>query len=188
VTDLLAYLRTQTGGRGPGREFAPGPPDKGSAIFREKKCVACHTGPRSLEGRPTRYTLTDLAAAMWNHPFQVQSRMAALTYEEMRDLVGYVLSMQFFEERGDIEHGRKLFRSKRCGACHDGAPGSAPPRTVMAGRMTSFAIMAALFRHGPAMLETMRRRNLSWPRFDAAEMADLSAYLHGLELKRRTAR
>ena len=188
LTDLLAYLREQRSETGPAREFSPGPPDEGAAIFRQKGCVPCHMGSHSLEARPTRHTLTDLTAAMWNHPFRVPSQPAVLSYEDMRDLVGYVMSMQFFEERGDIEQGRKVFQRKHCAQCHDDPSSGAPPRSAMAGRMTSFGIMAALFRHGPSMLKAMRRRNLSWPRFDALDMADLSAYLHGLEFKRRSTR
>ena len=188
LTDLLAYLRGQRGETAARREFAPGPPDAGRMIFREKRCIACHTGMHSLEARPTRYTVTELTTAMWNHPFQIHSRPAPLTYEEMRDLIGYVMSMQFFEERGDVEEGRKVYQRKRCGRCHDGAGSGATPRSEMTGRMTSFDIVAALFRRGPAMLESMRREKLSWPRFNAVEMANLSAYLHGLEFKRRQAR
>jgi mono/diheme cytochrome c family protein len=188
LTDLLAYLRGLRGETTAVREFAPGPPASGRTVFREKRCFICHRGAHSLEARPTRHTLTDLTAAMWNHPFQVQSQAAPLTYEEMRDLVGYVVSMQFFEERGDVEEGRKVFQRKHCGRCHDNAMSGAPPRSEMTGRMTSLAIMAALFRHGPSMLERMRREKLSWPHFNGLEMADLSAYLHGLEFRRRTPR
>jgi hypothetical protein len=53
--------------------------------------------------------------------------------------------------------------------------------------MTSFGIFAALWKHGPAMLQSMRERKFKWPRFTGMEMADLSAYLHGLELKKRLA-
>jgi hypothetical protein len=31
----------------------------------------------------------------------------------------------------------------------------------------------------------MRQLGTAWPRFDGTEMADLTAYLHGLEFKRR---
>ena len=47
-------------------------------------------------------------------------------------------------------------------------------------------MVAALWKHGPAMLLSMRQRNVPWPRFTGAEMADISAYLYGLELRRRT--
>jgi hypothetical protein len=51
--------------------------------------------------------------------------------------------------------------------------------------MTSFDMVAALWKHGPAMLDQMRGQNLAWPQFAGDEMADLTAYLHGAELKHR---
>ena len=55
----------------------------------------------------------------------------------------------------------------------------------MAGRMTSYGMLSALWKHGPQMLNTMQQSGISWPRLDAQEMADLTAYLHGTEFKRR---
>jgi hypothetical protein len=34
-------------------------------------------------------------------------------------------------------------------------------------------------------MNRMQRQKIAWPRFSGSEMADLSAYLHGFELKRR---
>jgi hypothetical protein len=51
--------------------------------------------------------------------------------------------------------------------------------------MTSFDMVAALWKHGPEMLNRMRLRKISWPRFGGSEMADLAAYLHGSNLKQR---
>jgi mono/diheme cytochrome c family protein len=103
----------------------------------------------------------------------------------MRRLVGYLVSTQFFEERGDQEQGKRVFASKHCGACHDDSSSGAPGRSAMAGRMTSFEMVAALWKHGPAMLNRMRLKEISWPRFSGSEMADLTAYLHGFKLKQR---
>lgn len=58
---------------------------------------------------------------MWNHPSSTHSAPAQLSYDEMRELVGGLVAMQFFEEQGDPEQGRKVFAGKRCGACHDDA-------------------------------------------------------------------
>jgi hypothetical protein len=51
--------------------------------------------------------------------------------------------------------------------------------------MTSLGMVAALWKHGPAMADRMRRDKVAWPRFKGSEMADLIAYLHGAEFKRR---
>ena len=39
-------------------------------------------------------------------------------------------------------------------------------------------MVAALWRHGPAMLQRLNEKHLSWPRFDGHEMSDLIAYLN----------
>ena len=184
MTDLLVYLRsTQEPGHAAG--FSPGSAESGEKLFVSKGCAGCHRGTLTLEARPTRYSLTDFAATMWNHAFRTANDPAPLSYEEMRRVVGYLISTQFFEERGDLEQGKKVFASKHCGACHDDPSSGAPGRPAMAGRMTSFEMVAALWKHGPEMLNRMRLKKISWPQFSGSEMADLGAYLHGLRLKQR---
>jgi mono/diheme cytochrome c family protein len=185
LTDVLVYLRGRVGNRGRSAEFSPASAVDGQTVFAVKGCAVCHTGGRALEARPTRYSLTDFAAAMWNHPFRISNRPPQLSYEEMRRLVGYLVSMQFFEERGDLERGKGVFAAKRCGACHDNPSSGAPARAALAGKMTSFDLVAALWKHGPAMLDRMRQQKVAWPQFAGTEMADLTAYLHGAELKHR---
>jgi mono/diheme cytochrome c family protein len=185
LTDVLVYLREVAGTPHRKAEFSPASAETGRRIFVSKGCVACHKGGHSLETRPTRYSLTEFAAALWNHPSRIASRLPELSYEEMRQLVGYLVSVQFFEERGDLARGERVYAAKHCGACHDNPARGAPPRASLAGRMTSFDMVAALWKHGPAMLDRMRQRGLPWPHFTGTEMADLTAYLHGAELKHR---
>jgi hypothetical protein len=82
---------------------------------------------------------------MWNHPFRTLPSPAPLSYEEMRRLVGYLVSTQFFEERGNPEQGEKVFARKHCGGCHDDPASGAQGRSAMAGRITSFGMVAALW-------------------------------------------
>jgi len=184
LTDLLVYLRS-TQKPGCAGAFSPGSAESGGELLASKGCAGCHAGELALEARPTRYSLTDFAAAMWNHQLRTPFNPAPLTYEEMRRLVGYLVSTQFFEERGDLEQGKKVFARKHCGACHDDPSSGAPGRPAMAGRITSFGMVAALWKHGPAMLSGMRLKKISWPRFGGSEMADLAAYLYGYRLKQR---
>jgi cytochrome c551/c552 len=185
LADLLAHLRSLPQLRGRQASLAPASADSGQALYQAKGCAGCHRGALALEDRPTRYSLTEFAAAMWNHPARTPGALGPLTQEEMSGVVGYLFSRQFFEERGEIERGRRVYAQKKCGACHDQALSGAPPASRMAGRMTSYAMVAALWRHGPAMEARMRQLRIPWPRFDGPEMADLTAYLHGLEFKRR---
>ena len=184
LTDLLVYLRS-TQEPGHAGDFSPGSAESGEKLFVSKGCAGCHRGALALEARPTRYSLTDFAAAMWNHSFRAAQNPAPLSYEEMRRLVGYLVSTQFFEERGDLEQGKRVFASKHCGACHDDPSSGAPGRPAMAGRMTSFEMVAALWKHGPEMLNRMRLKKISWPRFSGSEMADLGSIPARFQLKQR---
>jgi mono/diheme cytochrome c family protein len=184
LADLLAYLRS-TLEHSPAGEFSPAPADIGEKLFAAKGCAECHKGTLALDARTTRYSLTDFAASMWNHPFRTMPNPGQLSYGEMRELVGYLVSTQFFEERGNPDRGRRAFAEKRCAACHDNPSTGAPARSTMEGAMTSFGMVAALWQHGPAMLDRMRREKIAWPHFSGSEMADLTAYLHGVEFRRR---
>ena len=185
MTDLLAWLRAS---RPPGHAAGTTPvsPESGRTLLVSKGCAGCHRGALALESHRTRYSLTDFAAAMWNHPFRTANHQTPVSLEEMRRLVGYLVATQFFDERGDPGHGKRVFESKRCSGCHDDSSSGAPGRSVMLGTMTSFGMVAALWKHGPMMLNAMRRQNIPWPRFNGPEMSDVSAYLHGLQLKRRS--
>ncbi|MGP0071790.1 MAG: hypothetical protein ACLPWF_07645 [Bryobacteraceae bacterium] len=59
---------------------------------------------------------------------------------------------------------------------------------LMAERMTSLGLVAAVWKHGAEMMDGMNHQKIAWPRFAGSEIADLSAYLHGFEFKRRTIR
>jgi len=185
MTDLLVWLRNAQV-RKQTDEFAPVAPESGQVLFASKGCAGCHVGTRTLKASRTRYGLDEFATAMWNHPFRAGPPRTPMSYEEMRRVVGYLVATQFFEERGNPESGERLFAQKRCSGCHDDPSSGAPPRSAMSGRMTSYGMVAALWKHGPAMRNAMRQRGIPWPRFEGSEMADVSAYLHGLQFKRRT--
>ena len=185
LIDLLDWLRSLRH-QGHIAGFVPVSPESGRALLVSKGCTGCHRGALTLEAHRTRYGLTDFAAALWSHPLRAGQHQAPLNQEEMRRLVGYLIATQFFEERGDPDHGKRVFKKKRCSICHDNPSTGAPARTRMAGHMTSLGLVAALWKHGPETMNRMRRQKIAWPRFAGSEMADLSAYLHGLEFKQRT--
>ena len=186
LTDLLAWLRTMRRDDQPAA-FAPASPESGRALLVSKGCAGCHQGREALEAHRTRYGLVDLAAALWNHPLNTGQHGQQLSLEEMRCLLGYLVATQFFEERGNPHQGGRAFNRKHCNVCHDDPSSGAPPKTGMAGHMTSYGLVAALWKHGPEMMDRMQKRKIAWPNFDGIEMADLSAYLHGLQFKRRAA-
>jgi mono/diheme cytochrome c family protein len=180
LADLLVYLQSLSQTPGRPAQFGPAPAGAGAALFKSKGCAGCHHGKLAFEEHNTRYGLVEFAADMWNHAPEMGSRRPALTYPEMQRLVSYVTSIQFFEERGSPARGRKVFAKKNCTTCHDRGSLSS-----LAGRMSAFAMVEALWKHGPTMLARIQQQKISWPRFTGAEMADLMAFLNGPQLRRR---
>jgi mono/diheme cytochrome c family protein len=183
-SDLLVYLRNLPSARQLPPEFNVTFGAKGGELFWEKDCQRCHNSDTSFAGRIRGRTLTDIAAEMWNHG----PRMAALNVTpamfqpgEMGELLGYVWARQFFEDGRDPEHGRRVFVAKRCASCHE--TGAAPTLPAAGHAYSAAAMIAALWRHGPAMLERMKSQGVAWPRLDASDMSGLIAYLNRSQKK-----
>jgi cytochrome c2 len=178
LTDIVVYLQTQPGMKKAQPEFAPASAETGQMLFQVKGCAECHRSSNALENRFSNRTMNDFAAAMWNHAAEMHQVPPDLRTEEMRRIVGYLWSIQFFEPKGNGARGQKVFENKRCATCHVG--GGAPDLAARP-EMNSFGMVSALWDHGPAMLDQMRGKNIRWPRFNTNEMADLIAYLQGMK-------
>jgi hypothetical protein len=63
----------------------------------------------------------------------------------------------------------------------------APDLTISTERYSPITMSAAIWRHGPAMIEALDRQKLQWPELKPSEMADLITYLNS-RLVRRIAR
>jgi mono/diheme cytochrome c family protein len=176
-------------------------PLAGSRVFGEKGCSRCHAingvggrvGP-DLGRAPGPHGFYDLGAAMWNHLPQMAQRMRELGIPRPRldareagDLIAFLSTLNYFDPPGDVEKGRRLFTGKRCIVCHQvgGTGGVVGPSLDFLGHFGSpiFAA-AAMWNHGPAMAEAMRRRGIPRPRFDGSELADLIAYLRSISPER----
>jgi mono/diheme cytochrome c family protein len=199
LTDLLVYLRNlpvQGSASSVRSEPVVVQIDSagGQAIFESKGCAACHTGKLDLPPLLKRETLTDIAAAMWNHEPQMERMMAAkaasktaanvperpahLEFDEMRELIGYLWAREFFEDSGNASRGARVFEAKRCATCHLTGANEAPRLPAADRSFTGATMVSALWRHGPTMLAKMQSNNQAWPRFDGTQMADVIAYLN----------
>jgi cytochrome c2 len=80
---------------------------------------------------------------------------------------------------GDPARGQELFAAKQCVRCHRPRPqaGPGPPLDVLRRPQGSYELAGRLWNHAPAMFTVLKLEGLEWPRLDAAEMADLMAYL-----------
>jgi len=192
LVDLLVYLQHLPETRAVQAVFAPADPREGQALFEHKGCLNCHTlGTREANkinllalGKPW-LSMAEFASVMWNHAPQMHRRAEAtggsvptFSGAEMNHLVGYLFLTGFFQERGDARRGRRVFVRKQCASCHEQkAIASAPDLNQFREGISPVFMTAALWKHGPKMLEAMKQRGISWPLFSGSEMADLIAYL-----------
>ena len=178
LRDVLVYLQNLPETRALVTAFEFPPSASGAALFQSKGCTVCHQGKLALENRLRNQNLTDIAVDMWNHQANMKQPAPNLSQEEMRQILGYVWTRQYFRGSGDAEHGKQVFAAKSCAACHNDSASGAPPLTRSPEGYSDISIISALWEHGPRMLDLMTERKLAWPRFTAQEMADLIAFLN----------
>ena len=176
LADILVYVRSLPSAPSADAGFEIASGGDGQALFQSKGCTACHTGKLDLPPRLRGMTLTEIAATMWNHQPRMASTPPHFEAREMRDLLSYLWAEQFFRGSGNAAAGQRVFAAKKCTTCHENGPG---PMLPPAGRsFTGASMVSSLWSHGPNMLQEMKSKNIGWPRFDGAQMADLIAFLN----------
>ena len=179
MADIFVYARSHPETRGQKTSFELGSGERGAAIFSEKGCEGCHKAELSLETRLKEKTVSEIAVAMWNHVPQMSPGSAQRFQPgEMGQLLNYLWARQYFAGVGDAGRGRKTFVAKGCNSCHDHPANGAPDLAKLKGNFSSIAMVSALWRHGPAMLDRMKQKNIDWPRFEGREMANVISYLN----------
>ncbi|HLH16053.1 MAG TPA: c-type cytochrome [Bryobacteraceae bacterium] len=186
LADLLVYLRNLPETRGKPAGLAVTTGAKGLELFQSKGCAGCHESGTALAVRIKGRTVTEIAAQMWDHAPKMRAagaRTAEFRPGEMSELLSYLWARQFFEDSGDPARGARVFVAKRCAGCH--TTGHAPDLTAGDAVFSGPAMISALWRHGPAMLDEMKAHGIPWPRLDAADMSGLIAYLNHKKKERR---
>lgn len=166
---------------------------RGEQAFREFKCVACHSvdgsGGKSAPDLGRRadssYTPDALASAMWNHATTMWQAMDKagirrphLTEQQAADLFAFFAGTARPAKAGDARQGRQIYQAKFCALCHDDSYSGAPSLKPLAGHVSSFSMIAALWQHGGGMLSRMVAKNKAWQNLTPEEMSHLIAYLY----------
>jgi mono/diheme cytochrome c family protein len=180
LTDMLVYLQNLPETRGLAANFVFPSSDSGESLFQSKGCSGCHIGKLALESRLHNQTLTDIAVDMWNHQPGMKNPPPSLSQEEMRQILAHIWARQYFQGSGSADRGKKIFSLKSCATCHNDPASGAPKLAKGKDAYSDITMVAALWDHGPRMLELMTQKKLAWPRFTAQQMSDLIAYLNSL--------
>ncbi len=186
MTDLIAYIRSAN----PAAEkvyLSPGDPRSGEKLFRQKGCVRCHRPQSDLDLAKRKDfppTVGQLAGGMWNHSRQMWKgtaeegiRALSLSSQEMADIIAYLFSVRYVDPPGSPENGRLVFTQKQCTLCHTRG-NKAPDLSGLKGKANAISLTAALWNHGPRMLDQLRRARMSWHPITGKELNDLTAYLN----------
>jgi cytochrome c2 len=195
MADVLSYLYYL-------RLFGDvGDATRGGDAYVRLQCAGCHTlGRRSgtVGGPLDRFgaylSPVPLAQAMWNagprmRQEQVRrgSPIPQFTGPEMADLQAHIRAAGLRPGREislqplpNPTRGAEVYRSKRCGTCHDTARTRAPDITRSALSKTASEITGLLWNHSYAMEGEMAARGVPFPRFANNELSDLVAYLYFL--------
>jgi mono/diheme cytochrome c family protein len=181
LADILLYLRNLPSAPSRPAVFSIGAGSNGAVVFTADGCAACHGSGPVLAHQLQGQTLTEIAAAMWNHApkmIAAGAKLVKLDPGEMRDLLSYLWTEQFFESSGSASRGARVFEAKHCAGCHLNGANGAPKFPDANRSFNSASMVSALWHHGPRMLAQMQSTHVAWPRFEGTQMADVIAYLN----------
>lgn len=195
LADLQAYIRRESSDRRGEVTLLPPPnPGTGQRLFAAKGCNRCH-GPRGrgtsdgpdLRRATERLQVSEIAGRLWNHSSQMAAAMRARDIPfprfqgtEMADVIAFLYYLRFYETGGDVQTGERVFTEKGCVNCHVAAGGIGPDLARSEAGLTALALATAMWNHAPAMYDRVQLQHVDWPRFEGAEMRDLSVYLRSL--------
>jgi mono/diheme cytochrome c family protein len=172
LSDILVYARSLPGRTAGPAYFGMPPIETGASLLEANGCTTCHKGALSLDTRTVNRSLTEIAAAMYNHAPKMLQNPSGVSSEEMRTIVGRLWGKQFLHPAGNQDRGRQLFITAKCDTCHglEGAP-------KLAGRVSTVRMMSAIWEHGEQMHSKMQSNKASWPTLSEKQMSDLISYL-----------
>jgi cytochrome c551/c552 len=184
-----------------------GDEEEGRELLKTKGCVSCHKfggkegdiGP-DFSSKNEYLSPLFLVESIWNHiPDMVEifekyeTERPEFEGDEIVDLTSGIQSyMQTntipvsSHDLGNPVKGKILSEKKGCMKCHavGGKGGNLGPdfRDINLNYSVT-QIAGKMWNHGPKMWEIMKKEEISFPVFEKGEMADVIAYLYGLQLE-----
>jgi len=181
--------------------------DVGRSTFVAKGCARCHAiyghgfgdtkpkGGPDLGKRGVYGTYMELAASMWNHfPDMVRKareqgkQFPSFSDQDVNDVISFLAYIRYRGQPGNERTGRKLLRQKNCMKCHAiGGEGGdkGPDFTKSDDYLTPLGLAAAMWNHGPNMMDIFTDNNIKRPALTGPDIVDLSAGIRSFMVTNR---
>ncbi|MBI3207412.1 MAG: cytochrome c [Candidatus Solibacter usitatus] len=197
MAHMLAYLYEA------GNTDPPGDAAAGKRVFEEKSCARCHTvhgvggtGGPDLSALATSNDPAAWGRAMWNHAHQMLQPVTKLVGRwpefdgpSMNNLISFARgNAQTGKKapaapRSQPERGWNVFQAK-CIQCHairgqggTMGPEMGPDKDLP---MSTAEFAATLWNHAPAMEKKVKENNMTLPRLEGDDIAQLASFLASL--------
>ncbi len=184
----------------------PGSLSNGRTLLKKKGCLNCHSvkgngGKAAPDFADIEFNASPLfiVQTMWNHfpgmskEFSVKGKtLPTLTGSDIVDIASYiqVVSPKTINIRmtpGNPNKGERIFKFKGCIKCHsvesENSDKPGPSLKQLKIHSSVSEIGALMWNHADNMQELMCEKQIVWPTFKGAEMADLIAYLYFLDFQ-----
>lgn len=202
IMDIMAFIRENAGiahAEDKTIYAPPGDPKVGESLFREKRCLSCHSihgtggkvGP-DLGRADLRISFTEIAGRMWNHGPKMWEAMSSekvpvpqFSETEMSDVLSYIYFSAIQEREGRPLKGELLIKEKGCNACHPvagkgGDPNLAPDLARKSSELklnSPSKVITEMWNHIQPMGKRVEEMGMTWPTINSSEMADITAYI-----------
>jgi cytochrome c2 len=195
MNDLIAYVRSSAPQPAVKTQEIPGNAERGWAVF-QNRCIQCHSargqgggvGPELGPERNFPLTTGQFASVLWNHaPAMLRQAQESripppvLQGNEMADLRMFLASLRYFEPTGSPLVGERVFSERGCAACHGQmAEGTKIGPGLRSGKeaFTTISLTAALWLHGPRMIDRAEELGIPWPTLKATDIGNLVSFLN----------
>jgi mono/diheme cytochrome c family protein len=195
MNDLIAYVRLSAPQPSTNTREISGNAELGWGVF-QSRCMPCHAvrgqggsvGPELGPERDLPLTTAQFASVLWNHaPAMLrqarENRISppVLQGNDMADLRTFLASLRYFEPTGSPLVGERVFSDRGCAACHGRtAEGTQTGPGLRSGTeaYTTITFAAALWRHGPRMIDRAQELGIPWPTLKATDLGDLVSFLN----------
>lgn len=206
LSHLMAYVRGAAFNQEGEIIYAePGSPFRGQEIFEEKRCDTCHSiwgrgGKKApdLGKRELRLSFIEMTGRIWRHNEEMFQEMRRIglsfprfSLKEMADLISYLYFIQFYDDKGDVNKGKRLFKEKACIFCHalEGeGENVGPDLQESEAHFSPIFLASAMWNHAVVMEDMLKEKDLFWPRFSENEMRDLVSYIQEATERTQTER